>query len=182
MTRLEKLGPSATMRDVYLAYPEVCRPLGALTEAVMRGPCPFSQKQRELIAAYVSGLNACQYCYGVHAEVAKACGLTPEILEALLDDFESAPVEERLRPILAYARKLTAEPAKITDSDAAAIKDAGWDDDALFYTVSVVSLFNFYNRFADGVGLDIPPGYAAEAARFLSRDGYDVFGRMNEQS
>jgi hypothetical protein len=43
------------MRHVYRAYQETCRPLGVLTEAAMRAPSPFTQGQRELIAAYVSG-------------------------------------------------------------------------------------------------------------------------------
>lgn len=181
VSHLRKFEAPVVMRDVYLAYPDVCRPLGALTEAIMRGPAPFEQKERELIAAYVSGLNACRYCYGIHTAVAGAFDVSSSTLEALLDDLETAPVKERLRPILRFARKLTLEPAKVAESDVGALRQAGWDDDAVFYTVSVVSLFNFYNRFADGIGLEIPSGYAAQAADFLSREGYDVFGRMNER-
>jgi AhpD family alkylhydroperoxidase len=37
------------------------------------------RRQRELIAAYVSGLNACTYCRGTHLAVAAACGVAPEV-------------------------------------------------------------------------------------------------------
>jgi AhpD family alkylhydroperoxidase len=67
------------MRDLYRANASSCKPLGELTEVAMRGPSPFSQGQRELIAAYVSGLNACVYCHGTHAAVAVACGVAPDL-------------------------------------------------------------------------------------------------------
>ena len=52
----------------------------------------------------------------------------------------------------------------MTDADAAAVYEAGWGDDALYSTVLVTALFNFYNRLVDGVGLALPDGYVAEAA------------------
>jgi uncharacterized peroxidase-related enzyme len=166
------------MRDLYRAYPPSCRPLGELTEAAMRGPSPFSQGERELIAAYVSGLNACVYCHGTHVGVAEACGISADLIKALLDDVDTAPVEARMKPVLRYARKLTLSPARIADADAAAVYDAGWGDDALYSTVLVTALFNFYNRLVDGVGLALPDGYPLEAAKRLSTKGYDMFAQM----
>jgi uncharacterized peroxidase-related enzyme len=144
----------------------------------MRGPSPFTQGERELIAAYVSGLNACAYCHGTHVGVAEACGMKPDLIEALLSDIETAPIEARMKPILRYARKLTLSQARMAEADAAAVYNAGWGDDALYSTVLVTALFNFYNRLVDGVGLDLPEGYAREAAKRLSTKGYDVFAQM----
>ena len=178
MPRLRLLPEQPVMRDLYRAYPQSCKPLGELTEAAMRGPSPFTQGQRELIAAYVSGLNACTYCHGTHVGVAVACGVAPDLIKALLADIETAPLEATMKPILRYAKKLTLSPARMTDADAAAVYDAGWGDDALYSTVMVTALFNFYNRLVDGVGLDLPEGYVPEAAKRLSTQGYDVFARM----
>jgi AhpD family alkylhydroperoxidase len=66
MPQLRSLPAQPVIRDIYRAYPATCKPLGEFTEAAMRGPSPFAQGQRELIAAYVSGLNACTYCRGTH--------------------------------------------------------------------------------------------------------------------
>src|SRR5579871_4580691 len=107
MPRLRSLPGEPTMRDLYRAYPATCKPLGELTEAAMRGASPFTQGQRELIAAYVSGLNACAYCHTTHVAVAAACGVEPDIIKALLADIETAPIEAKMKPILRYARKLT---------------------------------------------------------------------------
>ena len=178
MAQLRSLPAQPVMRDIYRAYPATCKPLGEFTEAAMRGPSPFAQGQRELIAAYVSGLNACTYCHGTHLAVAAACGVAPEVIKALLADIETAPIEAKMKPILSYARKLTLSPARMTAADAASVYDAGWDDDALYSTVLVTALFNFYNRLVDGVGLALPAGYEAEAGKRLSTQGYDVFAQM----
>jgi uncharacterized peroxidase-related enzyme len=178
MPKLRSLPQQPVMRDLYRAYPATCRPLGELTEAAMRGPSPFSQGQRELIAAYVSGLNACVYCHGTHVAVAEACGVAPDLVKALLADIETAPLEAKMKPVLRYARKLTLSPARVTEADAAAVYGAGWGDDALYATALVTALFNFYNRLVDGVGLDLPDGYVPEAAKRLSSKGYDMFAQM----
>ena len=180
MPKLRSLPEQPVMRDLYVAYPASSRPLGELTEAAMRGPSPFTQGQRELIAAYVSGLNSCVYCHGTHAGVAAACGVAPELIEALLRDIETAPLDAKMRPILRYVRKLTLSPAKVTEADAAAVYDAGWDNDALHSTVLVTALFNFYNRMVDGVGLSLRQDYVPEAARRLSTKGYDVFAQIRQ--
>jgi hypothetical protein len=63
-------------------------------------------------------------------------------------------------------------------SCAASVYDAGWNDDALYSTVLVTALFNFYDRLADGVGLSLQEGYPAEAGKRLAAQGYDVFAQM----
>jgi uncharacterized peroxidase-related enzyme len=178
MPKLRSLPAEPVMRDLYRAHPATCRPLGELTEAAMRGPSPFTQGQRELIAAYVSGLNRCAYCHTTHVGVAAACGVDETLFKALLDDIETAPIEARMKPVLRYARKLTTSPAAITEADAAAVYQAGWGDEGLYSTILVTALFNLYNRLVDGVGLSLPAGYVVEAANRLSSKGYDVFAQM----
>jgi alkylhydroperoxidase family enzyme len=107
MPRLRSLPEQPAMRDVYRAYQETCRPLCVVTEAAMRGPSPLTQGQRELIAAYVSWLNACTYCHSTQLGVAEACGVAPDLITASLADVETAPLESRMKPILRYARRLT---------------------------------------------------------------------------
>ena len=177
MLRLRSLPTEPVMRDLYRAYPATCKPLGEFTEAAMRGRSPFTQAERELIAAYVSGLNACEYCYETHVAVAAACGVASDLVKALLADIETAPIEAKMKPILSYARKLTLSPARMTATDAARVYDAGWNDDALYSTALVTALFKFYNRLVDGVGLALPENYPAEAGKRLSTQGYDVFAQ-----
>lgn len=64
MSHLPSLPEDATLLDVFRAYPDTARPLLDYHETLMRGPSPLTIAERELVAAYVSGLNGCGY-FGV---------------------------------------------------------------------------------------------------------------------
>jgi len=121
--------------------------------AALRNVGELSHRDKELLAAYVSGLNDCQYCHGVHAQTAQAFGVESGLLQRLLDDPDGAPVEARLRPLLAYARKLTLTPSRMTQADADAVLAAGWSEAAFHDAVLTVCLFNFMNRLVEGHGV-----------------------------
>jgi AhpD family alkylhydroperoxidase len=78
------------------------RPLIEFHEARLRGESPFSVKERELMAAYVSGLNACRYCHGAHSSVAKLFGVPEALISELVTDLDAAHVDGKLKPVFAY--------------------------------------------------------------------------------
>jgi uncharacterized peroxidase-related enzyme len=172
MSYLSSLKPDAVLLDVFRAYPDAARPLLDYHEVLLRGPSPFTVAERELIAAYVSGLNACGYCHGVHSATALAFGVADGTLEALLADADTAPVDERLRPVLRYVRKLTETPSRVTPGDAEAVFAAGWDEQALHDAASICGLFNLMNRVVDGLGLRAGDEYFALSSRRLADIGY----------
>jgi uncharacterized peroxidase-related enzyme len=152
MSFFASLPADAGVRHILQLNKPVGRALVELHTALLRGDSPLSPAQLELIAAYVSGLNACQYCYGVHSEVAQAFGFDDSLVEALLADLETAPVDAAMKPLLAYARKLTLTPAKMVQGDADAVFAAGWTERALHDVILTTCLFNFMNRLLDGHG------------------------------
>jgi uncharacterized peroxidase-related enzyme len=178
MTYLSSLPEGAVLVDVFRAYPEVARPLLDYHEALLRGPSPLTVAERELIAAYVSGLNACGYCHGVHAATAALFGVAEDTLAALLSDVDTAPVDERLRPLLRYVGKLTRTPSRMTPADAAAVFAVGWSERALHDAVSVCALFNLMNRLVDGLGVTAAEDYFATSARRLADIGYGGLKRL----
>jgi uncharacterized peroxidase-related enzyme len=123
----------------------------------LRDPSPLTVAERELIAAYVSGLNACTYCHGAHTVAATAFGIDESVFADLMADLDTATVDGRIKPILAYVRKLTLSPARMVEADAEAVYAAGWDEQALFDAVSVCALFNFMNRIVEGSGIKRNP-------------------------
>ncbi len=125
------------------------------SERMMFGASPLSRAERELVGTYVSSLNACDYCAGAHAAKARALGFSDEVTAVLLDDPAGAPLDERLRPVLALARKITLEPSKVVDGDLQALRAVGWDEDAISSVIAVAAWFNFLNRvvFAHGCEL-----------------------------
>jgi uncharacterized peroxidase-related enzyme len=172
MAYLPSLPASAVLLDVFRAYPDAARPLLDYHQALLRGPSPLTVAERELIAAYVSALNACGYCQGVHAATAQAFGVPEATLGVLLADVAAAPVDERMKPLLRLAGKLTGTPAKVTPGDAEAVLAAGWPEQALHDAVAVCALFNMMNRLVEGLGITAGDDYFNLAAERLAGGGY----------
>ena len=93
----------------------------------------------------------------------------------MLDDFETAPIDDRLRATLRFLRRMTLEPDALTPEDVRAVLAAGVDKAALSEAIHVAYLFNVYDRLADSMGWHVPDpaggAYRAGAARLLKR-GY----------
>ena len=178
MTYLSSLPENGTLLDLYRRFPEAARTQVLNSDLVMRGPSPLSPGERELIAAYVSSLNACRYCFGGHAKVAEAFGLDISVLRHLQDDLDSAPVDEKLKPILRYVKKLTETPSRMTEADAQAVYHAGWSEAAFFNAVQVCCVFNYMNRLVDGLGLAASDEQAQITGRMLYDKGYAAILNM----
>ena len=172
MTFLPSLPDSAKLLDVFRAYPDTARPLVDYHEALMRGPSPLTVAERELVAAYVSGLNSCDYCYGIHSVTAERFGVSEPTLSGLIEDLDTADVDDRMRPLLRYVGKLTSSPAPVSPADAEAVLAVGWEEQALHDAVSVCALFNFMNRFVNGLGITADDDYSALSGARLADGGY----------
>lgn len=149
-------------------------PLDKASQEIMRGPSPFTFAEREIMAAYVSGLNACTFCHGSHQAVAQQFGVEPTVIEQLLVDIEEAPVRDRLKPLFHYLKKLTLSPSKIVQADVDKVLAAGWSEDALHDAILIGCLFNFYNRLLDGHGVKGHAGVYQLAGEHLHKNGYGV--------
>lgn len=166
MALFPSLPDNPHLADVYRQFPKQLRPLLEYHDVLLRGDSPLSVAERELIAAYVSGLNACNFCFGAHKIYAKAFGIEDDVIDALVKDIDRAPVDAKLKPILAYVAKLKDLPPRLTSKDAAAVYAAGWSEEALFDAIQVAALFNYMNRIIEGTGVTFD--YADEPA--LSED------------
>ncbi|MEM8980228.1 MAG: peroxidase [Pseudomonadota bacterium] len=122
--------------------------------AVLRSEGELSIGQRELIAAYVSGLNACTFCLGSHKIYAKAFGIEEATLSSLLEDVDTASIDESMKPIFKYIQKLNTLPSRMVPTDSQAVFDAGWSETALFEAIEVCSVFNMMNRIVEGTGVN----------------------------
>jgi uncharacterized peroxidase-related enzyme len=172
MALLRSLPENATLADLRQRYADLLEKLRPYGHRLMRGPSPLTPGQRELIAAFVSGVNSCRYCRGAHSLVAHAFGVDEAVLAASLDDIDVAPVDARLKPILRYVRKLTETPSRMTAADAAAVYDAGWNDEAMLHAIAVCAYFNNMNRLVEGAGIVGNTEEYSVAAQRLVEHGY----------
>ena len=57
--------------------------------------------------------------------------------------------------MLQYAEKLTREPANLTEEDVLSLRKTGFTDRDIFDVNQVVAYFNYVNRIADGLGVEL---------------------------
>mgnify|MGYP003385390585 CR=1 FL=1 len=164
--------PDASLIDVFRAHPELARPLHEFAQQLMRGPSPFTEGERELLAGYVSSLNRCAFCEALHTEVAVKYGYDHQLIQQLALDLADADVTERLKPVFLYVRKLTLQPDHVNQADVTAIYEAGWDDTAVSHAALVCASFSFMNRWVEGSGIQADPAVVWRAGEMLYRKGY----------
>ncbi len=149
-------------------------PLDKASQEIMRGKSSFTYAQKEIFAAFVSGLNACSFCYGSHTEVANNFGIPKKTIEVLLEDIDSAPIASNEKPLFQYLKKLTLTPSKLIQDDAGKIFHAGWSEQDLQDLILIGCLFNFYNRLLDGHGIKGNQAIYKFGGAHLHKNGYGV--------
>lgn len=74
-------------------------------------------------------------------------------MQALQDDYRSAPVSEQERVMLDYVVQLTQDATRITPAHHESLRAAGFDDRAILQITLIASWFNYINRVADALGV-----------------------------
>ena len=80
-------------------------------------------------------------------------------MRTLREDWRTAPLEASDRAMLAYADKLTRQPAAMSRADLEALHEVGFDDTAILQIAGITSFFNYVNRMADGLGVGRGRGF-----------------------
>jgi uncharacterized peroxidase-related enzyme len=143
-----------------------------LTHEAMRGPSAWSVGDRELMAAFISSVNECEYCTKAHSAVSARAYEDAGKVPATLSDLETAPIGEPLRATLRMLRKLTREHA-VDVEDMRTVLAAGVSREQIEDALAVAFAFNATNRLADALGFSVPGPKAFEAgAKFLLARGY----------
>jgi len=147
-------------------------PMQRVVQQAMRGPSTWSIGDRELMAAFVSKVNECEFCTKAHTAVAARAYHDEAKVSAALSDIETAAIEEPLRATLRLLRKLTREHAVGAD-DIRAVLAAGVSRAQIRDALAVCFAFNTMDRLADTFEFFVPGQAAFEAgAKFLLKRGY----------
>jgi len=173
MPYFKSLPADAGPPNVFALHPEIYGPWSSMSEALMNGPSPLSQGERELILAYAAAVSGCEFVGGAHAEVAYAWGIQQGLVEHLVKDFHNAPIETKLRVLLAFVRKLAVTPGDIRQDDADRVFMEGWDEHALHDAIAITARAAFMQRLVQGFGFTpLPRETAAAHAKKRVERGY----------
>ncbi|WP_169543895.1 carboxymuconolactone decarboxylase family protein [Sneathiella aquimaris] len=111
----------------------------------------------ETLGVWVSSLNNCTYCVEHHyAGLARLLN-NPEKSEAIRSaiearDLEKAPLSEKEKLAMHYARILTDEPSSLAQSHIETLKQAGYSDGEILEINQVTAYFSYANRTVLGLG------------------------------
>jgi uncharacterized peroxidase-related enzyme len=75
------------------------------------------------------------------------------LVEALQEDYTTAPISEQDRLMLDYVVQLTKDATRITPAHHERLRAAGFDDQAILQITLIASWFNYINRVADALGV-----------------------------
>ena len=101
---------------------------------------------------------------------------SPDVARALARDFTTAHIAAEDRAMLAYVVKLTLHPAQVDSADVDRLRAAGFDDTAILDICQVASYYNYVNRLADGLGVQLEDSWTDDdmtltQAEFQERKG-----------
>lgn len=66
-------------------------------------------------------------------------------------------LDEANRALCRWALKLTLTPAKCGKPDVDELRGHGFSDEQIVHAAQVIGYFNYINRIADGLGVDLEP-------------------------
>jgi alkylhydroperoxidase family enzyme len=98
------------------------------------------------------------------------------LIEQVLDDYTTAPIDQRLRATLGLLESMTLRHESLTPENVRTVMRAGASKTAIREALEVAFLFNIYDRLADTMGWDVPSrstGYYQSGAKRLLDHGYD---------
>jgi hypothetical protein len=76
-----------------------------------------------------------------------------ELVSSVLADVDTSKLSAADKVLFRFVRKVNEDSVSIGPDDMAVLHDAGFTDEAIYYAITVCSLFNFYNRWIDASGV-----------------------------
>ena len=123
--------------------------------AILFSDCAISREDAELLATVVSAKNGCGYCTRHHGEALNHYWKNPERVERVAIDYRNEKLTVKQRTMLDFGTKLTRVPQQMVHGDQQALRDAGYSDREILDITLIVSYFNFVNRLAQGLGVEM---------------------------
>lgn len=151
------------------------KPIRELTQLLLRGESTLTEAERELIATLVSSRNQCRFCTTAHKSAADILLGESETCEMVINDFESAPVGEKMKSLLAIAAHVQKNGKNVTERDVIRARNCGATDREIHDTVLIAALFCLYNKYVDGMASFTPtdPAFYKKLGERITTVGYN---------
>ncbi|NQV21057.1 MAG: peroxidase-related enzyme [Rhodospirillales bacterium] len=130
---------------------------------LMRADSGISHLEHEMIALVSAATNGCVYCTAHHGMLTRAeTNGDAQFAEYLSRNYKFADLSPRHRAMLDFVVKVHKDAEGIDDDDRQALRDVGFDDEAIWMIASTACFYAASNRMAQAIGLRPLPQYLSD--------------------
>jgi len=120
---------------------------------MLQGNLPRTLK--EMIGVAISQANDSQYALRVHLHGLSALGMSEEVLQTLVSDFDACPLPIREKAVIQFGLKAAVNPKGLTSADYQALRNLGLDETEIYEILATANLFTGVNQYTDAIKLEI---------------------------
>ena len=121
-------------------------------DALMEKNEGLTKAEREMIVVATSGAGNCLYCVVAHGAVLRIRAKNARVADQLATNYRKAEITPRQRAMLDFAMKLSTNGGAIEDADVAALREHGFDDEAIWDIGAITAFFAMSNRLVHLTG------------------------------
>lgn len=121
-------------------------------DALMEKDVGLSKAEREMIVVATSGVSECLYCVVAHGAVLRIRAKNPRVADQLATNYRKAELTPRQRAMLDFAVKLSTRGGEVEAADMDALREHGFDDEAIWDIGAITAFFSMSNRLVHLTG------------------------------
>ncbi|MDG6228765.1 MAG: peroxidase-related enzyme [Candidatus Thermoplasmatota archaeon] len=155
-TLVQKRGNISNILKVHSLHPTAMKNHLDLYLSLMFNKSDLKREDKELIAVIVSSINHCEYCIRHHTDALRFYWKDEKKIEDVLLKKEASDLlSDPQKALVEFAVKLTKYPKNVNYEDVDRLKKNGFKDKDILEVVLISSYFNFVNRIALGLGVEV---------------------------
>lgn len=113
----------------------------------------LTKGEREMIIVVTSAANQCLYCVVAHGAILRIYEKKPLLADQIAVNYRKADITPRQRAMLDFAFKVTTASHLVDESDFAALRAHGFDDEDAWDIGAISAFFGLSNRMANLSGM-----------------------------
>jgi uncharacterized peroxidase-related enzyme len=108
---------------------------------------------KEMIFVAISKDRGCRYCTAAHLACCRMLGVSPQLLEDLVQDVNNLP-EEKLRAIILFALKCSRDPRSLTEKDFEQLRQHKMGHSEIVEIIAMSAFAVYANIIADATAMN----------------------------
>ena len=109
----------------------------------------LSKADREMIVTATSARNGCLYCVVAHGALLRIYAKNALVADQVAVNYLKADITPRQKAMLDFALKVCSNSQAVTETDYAALREFGFDDEDVWEIAAITGFFGLSNRMAN---------------------------------